>query len=240
MRAGLFLQILGRWLWPESCSHCLRDIREESRGGLCPDCLRKETRIIRRPFCLSCGSPLSGPRPECPSCRGRSRACRPIVALYAYRGAAVSAIRAFKYLGHHRAAFELGSAMGGRIKDFPELSRFEALVPMPLHWRRLRERGYNQAELLARGLFRETGLPIVHALHRSRRTMPLVSLSREERSRAVLGAFEPALPEDAIRGRRFLIVDDVATSTSSLEECARTLKKSGADEVGAYVLARQF
>ncbi len=233
-------KLLGRWLWPESCAHCLQDIKEESRGGLCRDCLHRKTRLILRPFCLACGSPLSGSRPECPPCRGKKRDCRPIVALYAYRDAAVSAIRAFKYLGHQRAALELGSAMGGRFSCYPELSDFEAAVPMPLHWRRMRERGYNQAELLARGFFRETGLPIVHALRRSRRTMPLVSLTREERMAAVSDAFEPALPASAIHGRRFLLIDDVATSTASLEECARTLRRAGAAAVGAYVLARQF
>ncbi|MBA4358032.1 MAG: hypothetical protein C0405_09950, partial [Desulfovibrio sp.] len=120
---------------------------------------------------------------------------------------------------------------------FPELERCELLVPVPLHPRRLAWRGFNQSRELARLVARRRGLPIrQEALARVRRTVPQMELDRSERAENIRGAF--AARPDLLSGRTALLVDDIMTTGSTLEECARMMLASGATAVHVLVLAR--
>ena len=125
------------------------------------------------------------------------------------------------------------AAHGGEV-----LRTADFVVPVPLHPRRLRERGFNQAEDLARGL----GLPVVRALRRARPTTPQVGLSREERAANVDRAFTLNLPrpasDRALDRPTIILVDDVTTTGATLEACARVLRNAGAAEVRALTAAR--
>jgi competence protein ComFC len=116
----------------------------------------------------------------------------------------------------------------------------DVLVPVPLHRKRLRERGYNQSLLLARGLGRLTGQPVVDGcLVRQKNTPPQARTSTvEERRDNVIGVFD--CRDDRLRGRQVLLIDDVATSGATLDACAAVLKASGAASVWALVLAREI
>jgi ComF family protein len=126
--------------------------------------------------------------------------------------------------------------MACRLSRFPELCGHDTLVPVPLHPRRLRQRGYNQAGLLAEGLARLAGLPVLELLRRCKPTRPQWDLDRQSRRDNLAGAF---LASSQARGRRVLLIDDVCTSGASLEACARALRRAGAARVAAYVFARQ-
>ena len=114
---------------------------------------------------------------------------------------------------------------------------FDAIVPVPLHFQRLRERGFDQAMLLATAVSRATGRPVLKALARTRHTPTLTRQSREERKRTVSGAFERRARAD-VAGMKLLLVDDVMTSCSTAAECARVLKEAGAKEIAVAVVAR--
>ena len=114
----------------------------------------------------------------------------------------------------------------------------ELIVPVPLHLDRLRERGYNQAALLARGLSERSGLPIEEeSLVRIKETAPQVALKADERRKNVRGAFRGQ--DENLRDRQVLLIDDVCTTGATLEACAEALHEKGARSVWALVLARE-
>ena len=113
----------------------------------------------------------------------------------------------------------------------------DCLIPVPLHPSRERQRGYNQAQLLAEALGRRIGLPVVKdAVRRVRATQPQVHLDARARQENVIGAF--AEGDVSIRGRCPVLIDDVCTTSATLSACARVLWQAGATEVWAYTLAR--
>ena len=116
----------------------------------------------------------------------------------------------------------------------------DALVPVPLHWRRLWARRFNQSALLAKTISDETGVPVADAaLKRVKATAQQVGLSQTERATNVQGAFRvPPEGRDAVAGRRLVLVDDVLTSGATADACARALLRAGAKTVDAVVFAR--
>jgi ComF family protein len=119
-----------------------------------------------------------------------------------------------------------------------DMKAFERIVPVPLHRKRLRERGFNQAVILARQLSKRFDIPLdFTSLRREIFTQPQVGLGREARSANVHGAFAARHPE-RIAGRRILLVDDVYTTGSTLEECTRVLIRAQAEAVVVLTLAR--
>lgn len=114
---------------------------------------------------------------------------------------------------------------------------FDLLIPIPLHPGRERERGFNQATLLAREVGRARGLRVGHGLVRRIRATEAQSGGRRAREENVKGAFRVVRP-DQVEGRRFLLIDDVLTTGATVNECAKVLIAAGAVEVGVYTLAR--
>jgi ComF family protein len=218
---------------PQTCPACKRDIG--GREALCAEC-RLRLVPAEPPWCRRCAEPLSSSRPHCAHCSSRLFACSLIRAAFLYRAAAPPLVHAFKYQGRVSACKTAGSWMAEALGRFPELGSFDALVPVPLHPKRLRERGYNQAGLLAAELSVKTGLPRFDLLIRNAATKPQWTLDRKARLRNVAGAFSTV--GNASKGR-FLLIDDVCTSGASLEGCAEALREAGAAKVYAYVFARQ-
>lgn len=122
---------------------------------------------------------------------------------------------------------------------YPLLISESVFVPVPLHKKKLRKRGYNQAELLAKGLGKRFGLPVVDCLQRVKETKTQVGLSKEERASNSRNAFafNPAF-QNNLRGiKQAFLVDDVVTSGATLRECAKVLKKAGVEKVWGLTLA---
>jgi ComF family protein len=137
------------------------------------------------------------------------------------------ALHALKYQGEKATGTLLGRLLGHSLADAGRFNSIDAIIPMPLHPRKQRQRGYNQAEVIARGVSDVTGLPvIIDALSRRRHTDTQTRKSRLERWRNVSEAFSLPNPE-ALQGRRLLLVDDVVTTGSSLEACASIAQTSG-------------
>jgi ComF family protein len=146
-----------------------------------------------------------------------------------------AAIRSFKYAGESARAEHLGALLVPLLAD---LSPFDALVPVPLHSKRERQRGFNQARLLARHAGAGLAIPVADALVRTRWTGQQVGLSADARRANVRGAFA-VRPGQVVEGTRFVLIDDVLTTGSTLANCAESLLAAGASWVGAATLARE-
>lgn len=169
----------------------------------------------------------------CVPCRHR----RPVVRVRAfgrYEGGLREAVHALKYRGKLALAEPLGCALAEVVAAEELLAGTDVISPVPLHRRRQVDRGFNQAEELARSLGRALHKPVVAALKRVRDTPSQTELDEEGRRRNVRGAFQVC--RDVV-GARLLLVDDVVTTGSTLQECARALKAAGAAEVCAVSVA---
>ncbi|HEY5742234.1 MAG TPA: ComF family protein [Terrimicrobiaceae bacterium] len=147
-------------------------------------------------------------------------------------------IHRFKYGGETWLAGVLGELLGKGLHDARlKHETFDAIVPVPLHRLRKREREFNQAELLGRELMRERNCELCDVLERLRYTDTQTHFDRRARMRNLRGAFK-ARDGTNVRGKRLLLVDDVLTTGSTLDECARVLLGAGAQSVRALTLAR--
>jgi len=223
-------------VFPPLCPVCDGILGAGRRDPLCGACWEGFERIAP-PWCRCCGAPL-GIEGLCGACRSR----RP---RFAYARAAVlygdlvrEAIHAFKFGGRRGLANPLGDLLAGLGLSALPGAVPDALVPVPLHPRRARERGYDQALLLARRLERAWGVAVVaDALVRAVPTQPQTDLDAAARRRNVRDAFAVRRPE-LIAGRHVVLVDDVLTTGATAGECARTLARAGAAAVGVVTVAR--
>ena len=201
---------------------------------------------VAPPICPKCGWPFPSPRALeaspthlCARCRTKRIhfAVARAATLYREAGQAREAILAFKYTGRETLGRYLAELMAERSGPILDAGPWDVLVPVPLHPRRERERGFNQAAFLARHVGRRVGLPVApRALRRVRQTPPQ-SGDADARRRNVRGAFAVARPPD-VAGRSILLIDDVLTTGATANECARTLRRARARRVGVFTLAR--
>ena len=209
-RLGLVaLHLLGELVCPTRCAAC--DELVSPRALFCPACAPSVT--------------SAGPQPASEH------------SVFAYGGAVATAIARFKYAARSDLAVRFAEVMAGGAAAQAAKGNLELVVPVPLHPRRLVERGYDQAALLAMPIARRWGVRCApRALVRTRPTPPQASLDRAARSANVADAFRCAMPEK-VRGRRVLLVDDVRTTGATLAACADALRRAGAPEVRTLVLA---
>jgi ComF family protein len=147
-------------------------------------------------------------------------------------------IHRFKYGGQTFLVKPLARMLIGPAKELTRLHRIDTIVPVPLHYKRLRQRGFNQASLLARGLGSLLQIPVDYSsLKRTRWTDPQIGLSRNQRAANVKGAFGLKATVK-IKGRGILLLDDVLTTGETVNQCVRVLKDGGAREVVVLTVAR--
>jgi ComF family protein len=206
-------------------------LEHPTRGAVCPRCW-ESILPITHPLCDQCGDPLPAcTTPRCARCRRARRAVDRSRAIGEYDGALREIVHALKYGGRRSLAKPLAELMRQRGSDVVQGSAFS--VPVPLHPSRKRERGFNQAEDLARRL----GIPMCAALKRTRATAAQASLPQAQRHRNVREAF--ALTRaGSLAGATVLLIDDVSTTGATLDACARVLKGAGVKEVRALTAAR--
>lgn len=185
-------------------------------------------------MCRRCGAELDSARDAC-GCRNRLRALSRLRSAVAYEGPVESLVHHFKYRGWRRLAAPLALLLCDRL--VVEGLASSSVVPVPLHRSRRRQRGFNQAELLARELRRHLGLQAPPGLLvRVRPTPPQVGQDRLHRWENVQGAF--AWRGAPLDGRPLMVVDDVATTGATLEACAAALRAAGAGPVIGATVAR--
>ena len=221
------LQTLGRWLLPWRCLVC----RERGEGGdLCGAC--RAALPVAVAACARCALPLPAPAPACRRCLRSPPPWQAAHAAFAYGFPLDRLLPRFKFHGDLAVGRVLADLWCARLPA----ARPAALVPVPLHRSRLRERGYDQALELARVLARHGGLPVrADALWRPRATARQSELAAKARRRNVAGAFAlrgPPLPPHVA------LVDDVMTTGATLRACTQMLRAAGVKRVDVWVLAR--
>jgi len=234
------LRSLADVVFPPRCMACSGLLDEPEGRPFCPACASR-IRYIASPLCPCCGTPLHGEEGTDHLCGDCLRA-RPLFsaarAVARYEGVLLDAIHSFKYRGRITDGEILGRMMAGRGYPLFDISAYTLIVPVPLHRRRLRERGFNQAVILAREIAGRLSLPLdVRSLRRRVYTEPQVGLGKGHRTANVRGAFG-VVDGEGVEGQRILLVDDVYTTGSTARECAEILMKSGAAEVAVLTLAR--
>jgi len=223
------------FVYPPRCPACGGSVAEQ--GGLCAACW-DDLVIPSDPSCSTCQRPFgeNGPTEgaSCAICLADPPDHDGIAAGTLYTETARKLVLSFKHGRRIALAPLLARMISARL---PPAEGERVIVPVPLHRRRLWERGFNQAEQLCRNLSRATGLKVeTRAVKRTRVTQTQTLLSRGERLANMRGAFEP--DKVNLNGRRVALVDDVLTTGATTSDCARACKKAGAAEVGVWTLAR--
>ncbi len=190
-------------------------------------------------FCISCRTPFLNSFPldsegRCGLCRSGLRGFDAAYSFGGYGGTLRELIHLYKY----GKVAPLSAVLGGYLlRALPRDEAVDFLAPVPLHWRKRWDRGFNQSELLARAVSRSTGIPVRGVLRRHRATAAQAGLSNTQRRRNVAGAFRCHRPLE-VRGKRIVLVDDVMTTGSTAAACARALKSAGAARVMLLTVAR--
>src|SRR3954462_14774730 len=222
---------------PRLCPAC-RDL--VAGNGVCPACWGKLV-FIAPPCCPRLGIPFTydlGPGVLSMQAIANPPAYQRARAAVRFEDVARALVHALKYGDRLDLAPLMGRWMARAGDEL--LENADALVPVPLHWRRLWGRRFNQSGALAREISRLSGIPVVHAaLARVKATQQQVGLSHSERATNVQGAFRvDAAAKPRVAGRRLILIDDVLTSGATVGACARALLRAGAANVDVLVFAR--
>ena len=215
-------------LFPERCACCGKVI--PPLNGCCEVC-RWELALVLPPGCGSCGAS----REDC-TCRKHRRHFDRCVVPFYYEGSARRGILRLKEQEDLQIADFFAEYMSQVVRREYGTLRFDWIVPVPLTKAKKKERGFNQSERLAKALSRELKVPVSTLLYKVTETRPQKELSALERSGNLLGAFE--VEGKNLSGARILLTDDLVTTGSTLDECAKMLKLYGASEVYAVAAAK--
>lgn len=226
---------------PNTCCSCKRDLPAQDTAALCVSC-RQAVRAVGQLYCIRCGKPLPDGGAHCWACRhhkGPRWKCSIIRSAVVFGPQVREVVHAFKYAGQSHWADYLAGWMSAAWEKYPDLAGAQVMMPVPLHPKKLKSRGYNQSFLLAQALARQKGIALNSTgLIRVRNTPSQTQFGREGRLQNMSGAFA-CIEGSAVRGKIVLLIDDVATTGATLEGCAQALKEAGAKKVIAYTLARE-
>lgn len=226
-------------IFPAECRICDTPLDGFTRVPVCRGCLNAPAPLEADYFCATCKAPFQNDFPldangVCALCRSGLLGFDSVASFGFYEGALRGLIHLFKYSGMRPLAGRLSRLLE---RALPIDDRYDVIVPVPLHWRRRWQRGFNQAELLARGVAKRRRIPILNALRRGKPTVNQAGLSSAGRRRNIAGAFQARTGAD-LHGKRVLLVDDVFTTGATASACAVALKKAGAASVSLVTLAR--
>ena len=226
-------------LFPPTCLGCTRRLDVSRPPLFCADCLGK-LRFIASPRCPCCGIPFAvGADHLCGDCLQQHFTFDCARSLLLYQPPVADLILGLKFAGQLNGLSTL-ARLAANSACLHELTEPELIAPVPLHLNRLRERGFNQASLIARACLPQWGNRIrVDVLARNRLTTPQSQLSGRERRSNLQQVFSVE-NGDEVRGKRILVVDDVFTTGSTVNECARVLRKAGAARIEVFTVARSL
>jgi len=226
-------------LLPGECRVCGSHLNEFSRIPVCAACLKAPEPMQADYFCSACRMPFLNRYPldetgRCALCRLGVQGFDAVYTYGPYEGALRKLVHLFKYTGVRPLKKPFGDWLALAL---PREQSFDVIVPMPLHWHRRWQRGFNQAELLAQEIARRWNVPVRNAVRRRKATRMQAGLTNAKRRANVQGAFLLKRGQ-RLDGLRVLLVDDVLTTGATAAACARVLKRAGAKHVAVLALAR--
>lgn len=234
------LESLLGFFYPEVCQVCHEQRATKAQGYVCPECA-KRARWIMPPQCAVCGLPAPGGVPDgytCAWCSEERPAFLRARAAVFFADMVQEIVHRYKYRREVWFGAFLGDLLSRAAKPSVSGGGWDFIVPVPLHRNRLRERQFNQAEVLAGYLARATGVPLnARLLKRVEDTRSQTKLSRQEREANVRKAFA-LCAHTKLGGERIVVVDDVFTTGATTNACAQALQQGGAGDVLVWTLAR--
>lgn len=229
----------------QSCGFCNGFGKINDKTGICSSCESK-IEFIKTPYCYKCGKYFQTKEMYsnynlCPECQKQNYDFTLARAACIYCDIIQESVHRLKFQHHRSDADWLGKIILKGMKNYPEILDFDVIVPVPLHQERLLERGYNQAELLGQVVADFYKRPLLtNCLKRSKSTSQQSLLSRQDRFKNIKNAFvvdQEQLQNTNIENKNILLIDDVFTTGSTTNECARTLIKAGVAKVLVLTLA---
>jgi ComF family protein len=224
-------------VFPDDCRVCGEVLRDFGCVPVCARCLAEPTAFVAEYFCVSCKTPFVNQAPldehgQCALCRLGLKGFDAVYTYGSYEGTLQKLIHLFKYDKMEPLARTFGPMLA---RALPREASFDVIVPMPLHWWKRWQRGFNQAELLANEAGRRWNVPVLNAARRRKNTSAQAGLTNAKRRENVAGAF---VVKGRLDGKHVLLVDDVMTTGATASACARALKRAGAARVTLLTLAR--
>lgn len=220
-------------LFPRRCPICDKAMFSSvfMKTELCCAACREIPEYVKEPVCKKCGKPIENERAEfCYDCRKHPGGFAQGKALWIYKDQVKESMYRFKYQNRQEYARYYGSEIVRVYGEWMKRNKIEAIVPIPLHWTKKRRRGYNQAQLLAAEIGKQTGLPVYpKLLKRIKKTKAQKNLDETERKNNLKKAFKTQ--ENKVQLSHILLVDDIYTTGSTINEAALELKKAGIEQV---------
>jgi ComF family protein len=241
---GLFSETSTRFfnlIFPDDCHICGEPLKDFGRVPVCSQCLAAPEPFAAEHFCTSCKTPFVNRAPlgeegHCMLCRLGLKGFDDVYTFGPYEGRLRQLVHLFKYGKMEPLATSFGPMLA---RALPREASFDLIVPMPLHWFKRFQRGFNQSELLAKEVSIRWGAPIVNAARRRKFTTAQAGLTNAKRRANVSGAFAvPKRFRNRLDGKHVLPMDDVTTTGATASACARVLKRAGAARVTLLTLAR--
>ncbi len=233
-------------IFPLDCRICEKPIRESKGYSICEDCF-KAIELINKPYCIKCGKPFlvsfdlfkQYGEVLCVDCKRKKYSFEFARSVGVYHGILKECIHLFKYYREKKLSRPLGKLLIDYLVKNQEFIRgIDLITPVPLHKNDLKRRGFNQSILLSKTIGNYFSIPVKEEiLIKKKLTSSQVNLSKKEREKNILRAFSVERTEE-IRDKNILILDDIFTTGSTVEECARELKKAKAKNIFILTLAR--
>jgi len=236
--ANSFLDLI----YPRYCLICYTSLNNTDKKALCVECAEQIEFIHQNTVCYKCGTdfgPYATSETPCQECFYHPPRFTKAIGVARYQGIMRELIHKFKYAKEKVLLDELADLLIKRwLKTNSSLPPIDLIIPAPLYHKKLKERGFNQSELLAERLHKTLGIPLeLNNLIKIKLTPDQASLDSSARKKNLIDAFQVTNPQD-IDGKNILLIDDVLTTGATASEIARTLKKNGAKDVYVLVLAR--
>lgn len=224
-------------VFPDDCHVCGEALQTFSRVPVCAGCLADPQPFAAEFYCVSCKTPFVNRAPldeagQCALCRLGAKGFDAAYTYGSYEGTLRSLVHLYKYGKMEPLASHFGPMLA---RALPRETAVDVVVPMPLHWRKRWQRGFNQAELLANEIARRWHAPVRNVVRRRKNTAAQAGLTNAKRRANVQGAFRV---RGRLDGKHVLLVDDVMTTGATASACARALKRAGAARVTLLTLAR--
>ena len=218
-------------LYPKRCVVCDNVLSKiEKDVGICKKCSTK-IKLVGKDYCMKCGGPLADKTEEyCVNCKNNPHIYNQAKAVFRYTGDMKNSMYRFKYANKRCYGKVYGRFAAKQYAGWMKAKGIEAIIPVPMYEKKKRRRGYNQAEVFAKALSELTGIPVQNEIvRRESETIAMKQLNRLKRKKNLLKAF--ILAENVVQFRKVLIVDDIYTTGTTIDEVAKVLKAGGVKEV---------
>jgi ComF family protein len=237
-----FIESFLELIYPEKNICCLCDVYNDDIGDkyICAECENKLKKIIL-PHCIKCCKPIdyNSSINLCPDCVSYEKVFEKSRSIYLYENIIKKAIYNLKYYDKPHYLRFFGNALFHYIND-NSYNDFEYILPVPLHPSKLKKRGYNQSELIAKYVAKKLNIPFIDGIKRIKQTSKQSAKTKENRRKSLENAFEIKKSKKyfLLKSSKVLLVDDVYTTGSTVNECTKALLNYGVSKVYVITIAR--